>query len=147
MRIAAPLLIALLAGCGPYPRDMEGTLDDIGKSGTIHVGFASIHHGDEAAARDLVGRLERATGAQAEIDTGSADLQLARLQQGAIDLVIGDFDPKSPWQTEVTIVEPVSTRWAGDRVLSLSAVAANGENRWVGLVERTVREMRRARQP
>jgi hypothetical protein len=141
MRAAAIILATLLAGCGPYPRDVDGTLNDIEQSGKLHVGLAPIHHGDEAQTNALIARLERATGARARIDHGSTELQLARLQQGAIDLVIGDFDPKSPWMSEVTIVEPLNPRWAGDRVLGLSPVAANGENRWIALVEKTVRDM------
>src|SRR5689334_5925024 len=120
MRVLPLFLTALLVGCGTYPHDMDGTLDDIEDSGQLHIGFAPIHQGDEPEARDLVARLERATGARAKIDRGSTELQLARLQQGAVDLVIGDFDAKSPWMTEVTIVDPVTPRWAGDRVLGLS---------------------------
>jgi hypothetical protein len=144
MRVLTLLLTALLVGCGPYPRDMDETLDEIEDSGELHIGLAPIHNGDEPAARDLVARLERATGARAKIDRGSTELQLARLQQGGVDLVIGDFDPKSPWMTEVTIVDPITPRWAGDRVLGLSPVVANGENRWVGVVEGVVRDMQQA---
>ena len=144
MRVLSLILTALLVGCGSYPRDVDGTLEDIENSGDLHIGFAAIHHGDESEARDLVARLERATGARAKIDRGSTELQLARLQQGAVDLVIGDIDPKSPWMTEVTIVDPVTPRWAGDRVLGLSPVVANGENRWVGVVEGVVRDMQKA---
>jgi hypothetical protein len=41
----------------------------------------------------------------------------------------------------VTIVEPLATRRSGKRTFELAPVVRNGENRWVALVEREVRDM------
>ena len=66
--------------------------------------------------------------------------QLARLEEGDLDLVIGEFHEKTPWAAPVAIIEPLSTRRAGKRVLELAPAAQNGENRWIALIEREVRD-------
>jgi len=95
---------------------------------------------DEATARGFVARIERSTGARAELDRGSLESQLGRLEEGDLDLVIGEFAADSPWAQPVAIIEPLSTRREGKRLLGLAAAARNGENRWIALVEREVRD-------
>ena len=137
----SPILLCLaLAACGPYPRDVSGTLDRIEQSGHVRIGLAELHAGDDPAARRFVARIERATGAQAELDSGPMESQLARLEEGDLDLVIGEFDEKTPWATPVAIIEPLSIRRAGKRVLELAPAVQNGENRWIALIEREVRD-------
>ena len=140
-RLCVPLVL-LVAGCGDYPHDIAGTLDQIEERGTVRVGLLTMRSVDEPLARDFLRRVEQSTGARVVIERGPAELELARLDQGAIDLVLGDFASDSPWLPEVALVEPIVNRPAGDRSLGLSPVAANGENRWVGLLEKTVRDMR-----
>jgi len=140
MRAAATWVLIFLASCGPYPRDIEGTLERIEERGTIHVGMAAMRQGEEPRARAYVARLERETGARAVVDSGPAELQLARLDQGALDIVLGDFAEDSPWMAEVAVIEPLVKRREGDRIIGLSPVAANGENRWIALLEREVRD-------
>ena len=113
-----------------------------GPVGAVRVGLVAMRSEDEPLARDFLARLEGATRARVVTDRGPTELQLARLDQGALDLVLGDFTSDSPWLPEVAVVEPIVNRPAGDRSLGLSPVAANGENRWVGLLEKTVRDMR-----
>lgn len=96
--------------------------------------------GDERGARLFIGRIERATGARAELDRGSLETQLSRLEEGELDLVIGEFAADSPWAQPVAIIEPLATRREGQRVIELAAAARNGENRWIALVEREVRD-------
>ncbi|WP_126175396.1 hypothetical protein [Tsuneonella rigui] len=136
------LLTLLLAACGPFPRDIDDTLQGIHERGTIRVGLVTMRDVDEPLARDFLARLQRESGARVVTERGPAELQLARLDQGALDLVLGDFASDSPWLPEVAIVEPIVDRPAGDRSLGLSPVAANGENRWVGVLEKTVRDIR-----
>lgn len=137
-----PILLCLaLAACGPYPDDVSGTLDRIEQSGRVRIGFTHLRAGDEQAARRFVARLERATYAVAKLDRGPAESQLARLEEGKLDLVISEFDANSPWAQSVTIVEPLARRRSGKRTFQLAPVARNGENRWIALVEREVRDM------
>ncbi len=135
----------MLAACGPYPRDIEGTLDRIERTQRLRVGLADLRPGDERAARRFVARLGRATGARVAAEAGSLESRLARLEQGEFDLVIGEIAEDSPWAAAVAVIEPLSRRREGKRRLGLSPVAMNGENRWIALIERVVRDS--ARQP
>jgi hypothetical protein len=136
-----PILVcAALAACGPYPRDTSGTLDAIERDGRLRIGFAELTADDRLEAQQLVARLEAATGAQAEIDRAPMETQISRLEDGELDLVIGGFREDSPWASHVTVLEPLSRRTVGKRVLGLSPAIANGENRWVALVEREIRD-------
>jgi len=136
-----PILLCLaLAACGPYPNDISGTLEGIEQSGTLRVGLTELRPEDERTARAFIARLEQATGAHAQLDRGPAESQLARLDQGDLDLVLGDFATDSPWTPDVAIVEPLSKRLVGSREFGLSPVVRNGENRWVAIVEREVRD-------
>lgn len=144
LRLFVFVLCIALAACGPYPRDISGTLDAIEHAGRIRVGFADLRPQDVSAAQAFVARVESATSAKAEIDSGPTDGQIARLESGDLDLVIGEFAEDSPWAAEVTIIEPLQRRKVRRRTLGLSPVAANGENRWIALLEREVRDSRKA---
>jgi len=135
-----PLCLAL-AGCGPYPDDISGTLDRIEQSGRVRIGFTHLRADDEVAARRFVARIERTTGAKASLDRGPAEGQLARLEEGKLDLVISEFAADTPWAQSVAIVEPLAKRQWGKQTFELAPAAQNGENRWIALVEREVRNM------
>lgn len=85
-------------------------------------------------------RLEEATGARAVIGDGPLESQLGRLKQGELDLVMSDFTEDSPWAKSVSVIEPLQRRRDGRRDLTLAPVARNGENRWIALLEREVRD-------
>ena len=85
-RLCFPLVL-LVAGCGKYPRDIGGTLDRIEERGTVRVGMLEIRSVDEPLTRDFLRRVEQSTRARLVIERGPAELELARLDQGAIDLV------------------------------------------------------------
>jgi hypothetical protein len=129
-----------LAACGPYPRDVAGTLDRIEGTQRLKVGLAELRPGDEDVAQRFLDRIERATGATATIETGPLESRLALLEHGDLDLVIGEIAEDSPWITPVAVIEPLSHRGEGRRKLGLSAIARNGENRWIALIEREVRD-------
>jgi hypothetical protein len=107
----------------------------------VRIGLTHLRPDDELAARRFLARIEHATGAEAALDRGLAESQLARLEEGNLDLVISEFAADSPWAGSVTIVEPLATRRSGKRTFELAPVVRNGENRWVALVEREVRAM------
>ncbi len=134
-----------LAACGPYPRDISGTLDAIERDGRLRVGFAELRAEDRIEAQDFVARLERATGAEAEIELAPMETQISRLEDGELDLLIGEFREDSPWMRQVAVLEPLSRRTVGKRVHGLSPATANGENRWIALVEREIRDGRQPR--
>lgn len=127
------------AGCD-YPRDPDGTTGRVRASGIIRVGLAEIAPPDELSARRFLATMERASGAHARVERAPAETLLARLEAGKLDLVLGDFAEDSPWIDNAALMEPLTRRIVGERVVGLAPVAQNGENEWIGLVERTVRE-------
>jgi hypothetical protein len=140
LRFSPFLLCLALVACGPYPDDISGTFDLVEQSGEVRVGLTELRPQDEQSARRFVARLERATGSKARFDRGPAESQLARLEEGDLDLVISEFAADTPWATSVAILEPLATRRSGKRRLELAPAARNGENRWIGLIEREVRD-------
>lgn len=141
-RFGPALAALLLAACADYPRDISGTLDEIHVRGTLRVGFAAIQPEEKEIARAFVARLERATEARAVATTAPAEHLLAQLEDGNLDLVMGDFAADTPWLSDVAVIEPLSERREGQRTIGLAPVAANGENRWIVLLEREVRNVR-----
>ena len=134
-----------LAACGPYPRDVAGTLERIEQSGHLRVGLTELRPSDEPAVRAFIARIERATGAKAELDRGPLESQLARLDEGELDLVLGEFAEDTPWLASVAVIEPLASRKRGERRFEVAPVTRNGENRWVALVEREVRDTKETR--
>ncbi|HEX8585375.1 MAG TPA: hypothetical protein VF680_13330 [Allosphingosinicella sp.] len=71
---------------------------------------------------------------------GDAEPMLDQLEQGELDLVIGRFEKKSPWAKLVTIGPPLRREMQGKTEFRLAPVLRNGENAWIALVEREVRD-------
>jgi hypothetical protein len=131
------ILLISLASCGPYPRDIEGTYDRVSSSHVIRVGM--IAGSDMRPAASFLGNLARTTGAQVRSVHGSAEPLIAALDDDQLDLVIGEVATDSPWIKDVAVIEPLRTRRVGKSKIGLSAIARNGENRWIMLLERQAR--------
>lgn len=145
----AGLLLPLLAGagCDAVPRDVGGTLDTVRQQRVLRVGVIA---GSEQApgfslAEHYLQRIASATGASIHSAPGSMEALLAQVEQGSLDMAIGEVAEDSPWLDHVAVVEPIAERRVGDRQIGLSAIARNGENRWVMLLERHARDIRRER--
>lgn len=124
--------VLLLTGCGAIPADPDGTLDRVRSERSFKVGLIASNDPPPAPAADLLERLTRATGAKAALERGPAEALLTRLEDGDIDLVLGEFAETSPWSAKVTLSEPIVAY--GPTVLA--AAARNGENAWIALVHR-----------
>ena len=135
--LAAPLL--LLAGCQNYPRDTESTLDRIRAEKTIRVGLIEGKI-DAPKVTDYLEKVSALARAHPRIETGGAEPLLLRLRQGDLDLVIGELAKKTPWSTDVMVIDPIAERPLGSERVALSPVARNGENRWIMLLEKAARE-------
>jgi ABC-type amino acid transport substrate-binding protein len=130
------LATALLgAGCGAIPSDPDGTLERVRAERQFKVGLIASHAPPPAGAADLLKRLSRATGATAALERGPAEALLTKLEEGDLDLVLGEFAEKSPWAAKVTLSEPIVVKGA----TILAAAARNGENAWIALVHREAR--------
>lgn len=135
MNRALLLATALLAGCGAIPADLDGTLERVRSERLFRVGLIASHAPPPPGATDLLRRLSQATRAKAALEYGPAEALLTRLEEGDLDLVLGEFAEKSPWAAQVTLSEPIAT----NRSIVLTAAARNGENAWIALVHREAR--------
>lgn len=127
--------VLLAAGCDSIPSDPDGTLDRVRSERRFKVGLIASHAPPPAEARDLIRRLSRSTGAKAALEQGPAEPLLTRLEEGDLDLVIGEFAEKSPWAAQVTLTDPIASN--GPDILA--AAARHGENAWIALVHREAR--------
>ena len=135
--------VFLLAACGcsQIPQDPEGTFDRVRAERSFRVGMIAspAHH---PAAEAIVQRVEQATGARASVEQGALEALLTRLEEGKLDLVVGEVSPKSPWAKRVTLLPPVAERVELREHQHISLIARNGENRWIGLLHRQARQLR-----
>lgn len=145
--VAIAAVVTALGACDSYPRDVEGTLKAVQRDKVIRVGMisAGLSSRAHAAAATYLQRIAAATGARPAIAAGSAEPLLAQLEQGKLDLVIGDFALDTPWMDDVSVLEPIATYRVGKRELGLSPVARNGENAWIMTLERAVRDTKDGR--
>jgi polar amino acid transport system substrate-binding protein len=144
------LLFAVLASCGPFPRDPHDTLARVAQ-GTLRVGV-SVHPpwvlpGPEPVGvePELVGELAEELGVEIEWHPGSTEALLARLEgrgkggsvvsdNPALDLVIGGLCQDSPWRKHVAFSLPYADVDEGmgcERVLAMPP----GENAWAMRVD------------
>ena len=134
--------MTMLAACQDYPRDVEGTLARVRAERVVRVGLiaGAAEERDRAAIAAYLDRVGKAAGARPEITRGAAEPLLLRLDQGALDLVIGDMAEGTPWVSDVMVIEPIAAHPLGKERILVSPMARNGENRWIMLLERAVRD-------
>lgn len=141
-RASIMLLLCGLAACTDYPRDAESTLDSIRATQAIRLGLAPTAIADRPIFDRFIAELNTSTGARMQVTSGSEEELLARLEHGELDLVAGHFAEDSPWLADAALIEPLTSRPVGERRIGLAVVARRGENAWIGLLERTVRNVR-----
>ena len=135
-RAGVGLAVALwaLAGCTDLPKDPEGTLERVRATGVLRVGVIADPSPSPPAGRFLA-RIAAVTGARPTAMNGSTERLLTELEDGRLDLVIGEMRADSPWSTDVTfILHPDQDPKAASVVPA--AAARNGENGWIMLLER-----------
>ncbi|MCW1432169.1 hypothetical protein [Novosphingobium sp. JCM 18896] len=132
--------LALLQGCSAYPRDIEGTSERIAQSHELHVGYGKLAPPLRARAERFVQAVAATCDARVVAEDGqSNEAMFALLDDNKLDLVMTEVAADSPWLSEVAVIEPLARRQIGNRELGLSAVARNGENRWIVRLESQVR--------
>jgi hypothetical protein len=136
--------ITVTAACGSYPDDVESTLSSIQSAHVIHVGLiaGTDRSPNFAKAQIYLRQVSKDVGATVELREGSTEALLAEVEQGSLDLVIGEIAVDSPWLPDIAVVEPIAERRVGKRSLGLGAIARNGENRWIMLLERHARDVK-----
>jgi hypothetical protein len=143
MRFHVFLCLAFLgaASCAKFPRDPEGTLERVQAGRSFRVGLVAPVSRTDPKVEALVQRVAQASGAQARVESGDAEPLLDRLEQGELELVVGRFEAESPWKTMVSFSPPLRVEEQGKTKLHLVAAMRNGENAWIGLVERQARQV------
>lgn len=125
---------ALLAGCGPIPRDPAGTLRRVEAGRVIRVG--QVEGNPDARVDRLLARVEARTGARARVERGGLEPLLLKLEDGRLDLVLGArFAPDTPWADRVALGRALDRRDGTEA----RAAMRNGENGWIVLVNREAR--------
>ncbi len=136
----AVLATLALSGCEDFPKDIAGTMDDITATGVLQAGIVTDGSA-EADERSLAERIAQAAGAEAEMETGSAEVLLHKLEEGELDLVVGKFAKASPWKGRVALTKAPRPEWEpAKHEPVLRAAIRNGENRWLIFVSKTIGE-------
>lgn len=145
MTFRSPLCLGLLAvtSCADFPRDPENTLERVRAERSFRVALVAPlgDGGLDPKAAALLQRIENASGATAKLERGDAEPLLNRLEEGELDMVIGRFEKKSPWNRLVSFSPPLRREMHGKVEFYLTAAARNGENAWIGLIERETRNV------
>ncbi len=138
-RIFACLLgTAVLAGCDDFPRDIAGTMDGVQASGTMRAGI--VAGGSDAEERALANRIASSLSVQPEFITGSTEELVRRLNDGEIDIVVGEFAKATPWVGRAAMTAPARAINPPKDHPVLRALVRSGENRWLIFVSRTLKE-------
>ena len=133
------LVTMALGGCDDFPNDIAGTMDEVMDTGVLHAGLvAGPAEADEQA---LAEKVAGAAGANPEIQSGSAEVLLHQLEDGELDLVVGEFAKASPWKKRVAFTRtPEQDAQPPKHQPVLRAAVRNGENRWLMFVSKTIGE-------
>lgn len=138
--LAAAMLLA--GGCDRFPDDPEHSLDNIRSRGVVRIGTQPVLPPE---AEELVRRIERATGARAQLREGALEPMLSELEKGKIDLVIAPFRKDTPWAAMTALSPPLRAERSGKAGTEWRAAMRSGENRWILLVETEARKAAGAR--
>jgi polar amino acid transport system substrate-binding protein len=138
--LVLPLLLVSLASCD-IPKDPEQTLERVRSSGSFRVGLVSREGEPDGRQQRFLAKVAEGTGASPDIRKGVAEDLLAKVEDGELDLVVGEFHSSSPWKDRVTFVPPLDELAPGEERLVMAAAAQNGENAWIGFLHRISRSL------
>lgn len=136
---AVALLMLILVGCDDFPNDIAGTMKGVTEKGVLHAGMIADGPA-EANERSLVQQVAQAVGVKAELDAGSAETLLRRLEEGKLDLVVGEFAKATPWGARVAFTPSPRAKSPPSHEPVLRAAVRLGENRWLMFVSKTLME-------
>jgi hypothetical protein len=139
MRFMIGLVCMALAACDALPRDFGGTSTRIEQTRTFSVALADPSIRSSPEAGRLIQEIERKTGARAKWRSGAGETLFQRLDEGALDLVIGRFAADSPWAANISFAPALVITGPKDAPIELKAAMRNGENRWIMTVEQASR--------
>lgn len=128
MKIPCLALVFALCACAPFPRDAAGTTERIERTSIMRVGIVSgTSEWSEAAA--IAHQLASAHGAIIKTKPGPAARLLKDLDEGRIDLLIGEFGRSGPIAKETSLSEAIGQPEPKDGNLPVVRLARKqGEN-------------------
>lgn len=132
-RAVLVIAIASLGACGDFPRDSAGTAARV-RGSTYRVGMIAGAPASKAQEEFLAAVSRRSEG-QPRLVRGAGEVLLRQLEQGDLDLVIGTFDEKTPWEKRTTLSRPFHRPGPG---FQSRAAIRNGEHRWAMIVDAAV---------
>jgi polar amino acid transport system substrate-binding protein len=129
--------LCLVTACG-IPRDPEGSLDRIRRSGVLRAGitphepFTTDAGGPEA---DIITAFAQTLGARVEWHRGPESRLFEALERFELDVAIGGFTMDNPWGPKLGFTRPYLEVNEKQHVVA----AAPGENRLLVELERVLR--------
>lgn len=134
---ALMLLAAVMtAGCGMVPSDPDGTLERVRNGGVLRVGLVASQEPSHSGERQFIDKVATATGSRPAVQTGASEVLLSKLEEGDLDLVVGEFHSTSPWASRVAFVPELRKQAPHEPGVVVAAAARNGENAWIALLHR-----------
>ena len=138
MGVPAFVLAALMtASCG-MPRDPEGSLDRIVRTGVVRAGIAARPPWTEDGGgpeADVVNAFAQSLGARVEWRRGSDAELFEALETFELDLAVGGFTDDNPWGPKLGLTRPYVKAGGKNHVVAV----APGENRLLVAFERVLR--------
>lgn len=130
--------LGMLAGCDDFPKDMAGTTEGVLSSGTMRAGIVAGGPKDEQ--RTLIARLASSLDVDASVFTGSTEDLVHRMNNGKIDILVGEFAADTPWKSQVAMTDPVRAINPPADQPVMRAIVRSGENRWLLKVAKILRK-------
>ena len=110
---SSALVAALLAGCGEFPRDANGTLEEVRAGRPLRVGWSAAEpwvrsgpDGPSGPEADLVRAWATTIGARVEWAEASEAHLVEALGENAIDLGLAGFTTGAPWGARIGQTQP-----------------------------------------
>ena len=128
---------AVLAGCDDFPKDIAGTMNSVLESGRMRTGI--VAGGTDADERAIAMQIASALNVSADYRTGSTEALVRQLNEGEIDIVVGEFAKATPWAERTALTAPARATDPPKDHPVLRALVRSGENRWLIFVSRTLK--------
>lgn len=129
--------LATLTACEGYPRDPEGTTQQIKQQQVMRTGLV-VADADRGTEEQMAEKIASSVNAQPEYHAGSAEVLMRQLEHKDLDVVIGLFAKDTPWKSRTALSKPYQAKNPkGDKPVLRAAVPL-GENRWLMTVEQAL---------
>lgn len=135
LKIKTLFLALAVASCG-LPRDVERTSERVAAQHVVRVGLDGA---SDSAAMRFLNELQRVTRARAQVERGSLEHLVERLNTGQIDLVVAPMRGDALLAEEIAFSPALAGKGAEDRPVAWRAAVRNGENCWLMTVEQAAR--------